>query len=67
MPSLLGEGKMSKSVEGSYINLTDDLETIKKKLAATPTDSGKGKAADQRGGGEFINFLWSCFKAKRNG
>src|SRR3989338_6168405 len=36
VPSLLGEGKMSKSVEGSYINLTDDLETIKKKLAATP-------------------------------
>lgn len=40
IPSLLGTGKMSKSVEGSYINLTDDLETIRKKLAAAPTDSG---------------------------
>lgn len=40
VPSLLGEGKMSKSVEGSYINITDDLETIKKKLAKAPTDSG---------------------------
>jgi tryptophanyl-tRNA synthetase len=43
VPSLLGEGKMSKSVEGSYINLTDDLETIKGKLAKAPTDSGKGE------------------------
>jgi len=42
VPSLTGVGKMSKSVGGSYINLTDDLETIKKKLAAVPTDSGKG-------------------------
>lgn len=31
---------MGKSVEGSYINLTDDLETIKKRLAKVPTDSG---------------------------
>ena len=43
VPSLLGTGKMSKSVEGSYINLTDDLETIKAKLAKAPTDSGKGE------------------------
>jgi tryptophanyl-tRNA synthetase len=42
VPSLTGEGKMSKTVEGSYINLTDDLETIKAKLAKAPTDSGKG-------------------------
>lgn len=42
VPSLLGTGKMSKSVEGSYINLTDDLETILSKLAKAPTDSGKG-------------------------
>ena len=42
MPSLTGEGKMSKSVEGRFINLTDDLETIKAKLAKAPTDSGKG-------------------------
>ncbi len=40
VPSLSGKGKMSKSIEGSYINLTDDLETIKKRLALAPTDSG---------------------------
>src|SRR3990172_2214862 len=39
--SLTGEGKMGKSTEGSSILLTDDLETIKKELAAVPTDSGK--------------------------
>lgn len=42
VPSLTGDGKMSKSVEGSYINLVDDLETIKAKIAKIPTDSGKG-------------------------
>ncbi len=50
VPSLLGEGKMSKSVEGSYISLTDDLPTIKKKLAGAPTDSGKGKTVPREGG-----------------
>jgi tryptophanyl-tRNA synthetase len=40
VPSLLGEGKMGKSHEGSYINLTDDLSTIKQRLATVPTDSG---------------------------
>ncbi len=42
VPSLIGGGKMSKSVEGSYITLADDLEIIKAKLVKTPTDSGKG-------------------------
>lgn len=46
VPSLAGEGKMSKSVEGSFINLTDDLETIKKRLSGAPTDSGKGSISD---------------------
>lgn len=50
VPSLSGEGKMSKSVEGSYINLNDDLETIKKRLAAAPTDSGKGDKVPTKGG-----------------
>ncbi len=50
IPSLTGEGKMSKSVEGSYINLTDDLETIKGKLAKSPTDSGKGESIPTEGG-----------------
>ncbi|MBD3250664.1 MAG: tryptophan--tRNA ligase [Candidatus Pacebacteria bacterium] len=43
IPSIKGQGKMSKSVEGSYINLTDDLETIKQRLAGAPTDSGQGQ------------------------
>lgn len=50
VPSLLGAGKMSKSVEGSYINLTDDLETIKAKLAKAPTDEGKGNKVPIEGG-----------------
>ncbi len=42
VPSLTGEGKMSKSVEGSFINLTDTLDEIKAKIAKIPTDSGVG-------------------------
>ena len=49
-PSLLGEGKMSKTVEGSYINLTDSLEEIKIKLAHAPTDTGKGDKVPIKGG-----------------
>jgi len=43
VPSLTGEGKMSKSVEGSFINLTDSLEIVKSKIARVPTDEGKGE------------------------
>jgi len=50
VPSLTGEGKMSKSVEGSYISLTDSLDEIKKKLAGAPTDSGKGEKVPETGG-----------------
>lgn len=50
VPSLTGEGKMSKTVEGSFINLTDNLETIKKRLAGVPTDFGKGKKVPEEGG-----------------
>ncbi len=50
VPSLAGEGKMSKSVEGSYINLTDDLKTIQKRLAGAPTDAGKGEEIPKVGG-----------------
>jgi tryptophanyl-tRNA synthetase len=42
VPSLTGEGKMSKSVAGSTIFLTDSLEQIKKKISGIPTNSGKG-------------------------
>ena len=50
IPALTGEGKMSKSVEGSYINLNDDLSIIQKKLAKVPTDTGKGKIIPFQGG-----------------
>ncbi|MEX0895850.1 MAG: tryptophan--tRNA ligase [Patescibacteria group bacterium] len=58
VPSLAGAGKMSKSVEGSYITLTDDLKTIQKRLSAAPTDSGKGtikKDAKSKSGNRYID------------
>lgn len=58
VPSLTGEGKMSKSVEGSYINLVDDLSTIKAKLAKAPTDVGKGTiAAMPAGVSSLLTFV----------
>ena len=42
IPSLTGEGKMSKSVEGSYINLTDSLDEIRKKIRSVPTATVAG-------------------------
>lgn len=50
VPSLTGEGKMSKSIEGSYISLTDDLLALKKRLAAAPTDAGRGEKVPTEGG-----------------
>ncbi len=42
IPSLTGEGKMSKSIEGSYINLTDSYEQIRKKIRSVPTATVAG-------------------------
>ncbi len=56
IPSLLGEGKMSKSVEGSYISLTDDLDTIKERLAKVPTDAGSGDSIPTEGA--IANLLY---------
>jgi tryptophanyl-tRNA synthetase len=68
VPSLAGEGKMSKSVEGSYINLTDDLKTIQKRLAGAPTDSGKGDVLPTSGGVanlmEFVELFEGIEKRK---
>ena len=50
IPSLIGEGKMSKSVENSFINLTDSLDMIANKIAKIPTDSGQGNKLPQSGG-----------------
>jgi tryptophanyl-tRNA synthetase len=69
VPSLLGSGKMSKSVKGSYILLTDDLATIKERLAKMPTDTGKGKVLPKEGGVVNLLVLVSLFmgeKGKQN-
>lgn len=50
VPSLLGEGKMSKSIAGSAIELGDDLDTIFNKLKKSPTDSGTGESIPTSGG-----------------
>jgi len=59
VPSLLGEGKMAKSVEGSSILLMDDLETIRKRLAKAPTDSGTlgGKVPNEGGVANLFKLL----------
>jgi tryptophanyl-tRNA synthetase len=64
LPSLAGEGKMSKSVEGSYINLTDALEEIKTKLASAPTDSGKGERVPKEGGVSNLLTFVELFEGK---
>jgi tryptophanyl-tRNA synthetase len=62
VPSLKGEGKMSKSVEGSYINLTDSLEDIRKRLATAPTDTGQGSELPTTGGVANLLSLVSLFQ-----
>jgi len=66
VPSLRGEGKMSKSVEGSYILLTDDLETIKKRLAGAPTDIGRGEVVPKKGGVANLLTLVELFEGKES-
>jgi tryptophanyl-tRNA synthetase len=65
VPSLTGVGKMGKSIEGSYINLSDDLDTIKSRLAKAPTDSGTvGGAIPNSGGVGNLFTLLKMFVAK---
>jgi len=64
VPSLKGEGKMSKSIEGSYILLTDDLQTIRKRLAGAPTDTGKGSVVPKEGGVANLLTLVELFEGK---
>ena len=42
IPSLTCEGKMSKTVVNSFINLTDSLEEIRKKIRSVPTATSAG-------------------------
>ncbi len=66
VPSLSGTGKMSKSVEGSFINLTDDLKTIKSRLAGAPTDSGTvGGELPKTGGIANLFALLNLFKLEK--
>jgi tryptophanyl-tRNA synthetase len=58
IPSLLGEGKMSKSIEGSAIELGDDLKTIVNKLKKAPTDNGRGDDIPTKGGvANLLHFV----------
>lgn len=56
---------MSKSVEGSYINLVDDLATIKQKLAGAPTDSGKGEKVPESGGVTNLLMFVELFEGEK--
>jgi len=62
VPSITGEGKMSKSVEGSFINLTDDLAILKTKIAKIPTDEGHGE--EIRGGVKTLMEFVELFEGK---
>ena len=46
VPSLLGQGAMSKSVPGSFIALTDEPKTIARKLACAVTDPARQRLRD---------------------
>lgn len=65
VPSLTGQGKMSKSVAGSYLNLTDNLEEIADKLAKTPTDSGQGDLDSMPDGVQALLTLAELFEGER--
>ena len=65
VPSLLGKGKMSKSIEGSYILLTDDLKTIRARLARAPTDTGKGRTLLRDGGVANLLALVELFEGQK--
>lgn len=58
VPSLTGEGKMSKSVPGSYIALNDPPEVIWEKLARTLTDPARVRRSDP-GDPEKCPVIWA--------
>jgi len=62
VPSLLGTGKMSKSVEGSYINLSDSPDTIRSRVMKAVTDTGPlGRVTELPKEGPIAN-LFSLFR-----
>ncbi len=58
VPSLTGEGKMSKSIPGSYIALTDPPNVIWEKLAHTLTDPARVRRSDP-GEPEKCPVIWT--------
>lgn len=64
VPSLSGEGKMSKSVEGSFINLVDSLAEIQKKIARIPTDSGQSENVPATGGVQSLLQFIELFEGE---
>lgn len=64
VPSLLGEGKMSKSVDNSYINLMDTKQMIHQKLAKVPTDVGLGSNIPTDGGVASLLKLVELFEGE---
>lgn len=65
IPSLTGQGKMAKTIKDSYILLTDDLRTIKERLAKVPTDIGHGKKVPTGGGVANLLQLVELFMGKK--
>ncbi len=65
IPSLTGEGKMSKTIEGSHILLTDDLKTIKARLTKARTDTGKGGEVPKEGGAANLLKLVELFMGRK--
>lgn len=57
VPSILGEGKMSKSKPGSAIFLNDSYEVVKKKIFGMPTDIGKGMTLPSESDDVYAFFL----------
>ena len=64
IPSLTGQGKMSKTKKNSYINLIDSLKIVKDKLSKMPTDTGKGKKIPNQGGVFALLTLVEIFEGK---
>lgn len=63
VPSLTGEGKMSKSVEGSFINLTDSLDEIRAKVRAVPTATEVG--GEMSAGLQALFAFYDLFDAEK--
>ena len=68
VPSLLGTGKMSKSVPGSYINLADSPDVIYEKMSKAKTDSGpqsKMSKLPEEGAVANLFKIFGLFDVKR--